>query len=102
MRRCSIDLIEAMANLNLNDKSFLIRFLEYAATALEDVNLPYQRKDTIIYIIGKLHVKILKNSFIKEKFNVFMLQYLLPFLKTNVPLMLSTTCETISLFLAAL
>lgn len=81
-----------MANLNLNDKSFLIRFLEYAATALTDTNVSYQRKDTIIYIIGKLHIKILKNSFLKEQFSVFMLQYLVPFLKTNVPLLLSTTC----------
>jgi|JI61114C2RNA_FD_contig_51_366970_length_1247_multi_1_in_0_out_0_2 hypothetical protein len=89
-----------LSNLQLNGKSFLIRFVEYAAATLLDGNVGPERKVTVIYLIGYLHNKILTNDFLRQQIDKFVGQYLLPFLKVNNSVLLSTTCEVLSIYLS--
>jgi hypothetical protein len=88
-----------LANISFNNKSFLIRFIEYAAITLVDQNIGPERKATVIYLIGYLHSKILYNDYLKQQIGKFVGDYLIPFLKANDLIILSNTCEVLAIFL---
>lgn len=50
-------------------------------------------------MIGYLHSKILSNEFLGAQIDKFISQYLLPFLKSQDSVLLSTTCEVLSIYL---
>jgi hypothetical protein len=88
-----------LTNISFNGKSFLIRFIEYAASTLVDQNIAPERKVTVIYLIGYLHVKILQNDFLRQQISKFVADYLIPFLKASNLILLSTTCEVLAIYL---
>jgi hypothetical protein len=73
-----------LTNISFNGKSFLIRFIEYAASTLVDQNM---------------HVKILQNDFLRQQISKFVADYLIPFLKASNLILLSTTCEVLAIYL---
>lgn len=85
-------MVEMLSNLNYGEKSFLIRFVEYAAVALTDPNVPFQRKDTVLKLLARLKTSVLNNDFLRKSFSTFVVQYCVPFLKSSIPIILSTTC----------
>ena len=100
IKRSAVDVIDMLSNLQLNGKSFLIRFVEYAAASLLDAGVSIERKVTVVYLIGYLHKKILSNDFLRQQIDKFVGQYLLPFLKVSNSVLLSTTCEVLSTYLS--
>lgn len=100
VKRAAVDVIDMLSNLTVNGKSFIIRFVEYAATSLLDTAVPAERKVTIIYLIGYLNIKILANDFLRQQISQFVVRYLLPFLKVTNSVLLSTTCEVLSIYLS--
>jgi hypothetical protein len=88
-----------LTSISFGGKSFLIRFIEYAASTLIDQNIAAERKVTVIYLIGYLQSKILQNDFLKQQISKFVGDYLIPFLKANNLIILSTTCEVLAIYL---
>ena len=97
-----MDVVEVLIYLSHNGKSFLIKFIEYAAVALPDLAVSMRRKVTIFQLISKLKTEILKNEYLRGSFGNFMIKYFLPFLSNDNPILVSACCELLEKYLVSI
>lgn len=94
-----MDLIEVCAScLSYNNKSELMRIIEYSASVLEST-APDPQKEVIIRILIKIGRQILKNPYLKSQFQNLTIRFFIPLLEHPNPLLNSLTCQLLTIYL---
>lgn len=98
LRRSVLDLVSIVADvLSFNGKSEMIRLVEYAASVLQGPS--EGEKEVIVRVLTKIGRQILKNKYLKGQFQNLTVQFFIPLLLDQSPLLNSLACELLSLYL---
>ena len=102
VKRDAADVVEMLIHFSANGKSFLIKFVEYAAVSLLDSFVDMRRKVTLLQLIAKFKTEILKNPYLKKDFGNFMVKYFFPFLADPNPILVSACCDLLEVYLVSI